>query len=229
MNKLIVAGCSFSDYSKVNRVYGEFLADKLGFGYIHQGSGCGSNYRIWRVIGNLIKDGTITDKDLLIIQYTSLERREFWSHREGSIDVDKTVNLNEQYQHGGSLLKYKSYSSQWQKYQEEKDFLNLFETYFSSTEYESDWFVLMNMFFQSFLLKFNIKTIFLETMYMNDLPRYGMLDEFKPFYLNWKKNLEDPTIHLEPHKDYGHLNELGHQLLAHDLFEHIQKCGIVNP
>ena len=46
--KLCVAGCSFSDYTKVDKVWGEYLAEKLDVDYLHEGAGCGSNWRIWR-------------------------------------------------------------------------------------------------------------------------------------------------------------------------------------
>lgn len=220
--KLFVAGCSFSDYSQVELVYGEILAQKLNFEYVHEGSGCGSNYRIWRVIGNHILENRLTENDLLIVQYTSTERREFWSHNSPSKQESKKVNLNEPYASGGSLLKYKTFSTQWQRFQEEKDFLDLYEKYFCSIEYEIEWFKVMNNYFQCFLRDRKIKTIFLETMYMNNLPSYGLLDEFRPLYLDWKKNISDISLHLVPNEDYGHLNILGHETLANDLFDHIQ-------
>ena len=70
--KVIVGGCSVSDYTgaEVDRVYGEILSERLNAEYIHHGSGCGSNYRMWRKITNLIMNGEISDKDLIIMQYT---------------------------------------------------------------------------------------------------------------------------------------------------------------
>ena len=80
--KLFVGGCSVSDYSQVNYVYGELLAKKIDCEYIHEASSCGSNWRIWRKIINHIMSGNLTSNDLLIIQYTTLERKEFWTKNE---------------------------------------------------------------------------------------------------------------------------------------------------
>lgn len=218
--KLFVAGCSFSDYSQVDAVYGELLAEKLGYDYQHEGSGCGSNYRIWRVIGNHIMQGRLNSKDLLIVQYTSMERREFWSHNPANPNEPKKVNLSEPFELGGSLLKYKSYSTQWQRFKEEKDFLELYENYFCSIEYESQWFIIMHAYFQSFLLSREIPTVFLETMYMNNIE---LENQFAATRLVWMKNLTDTTIQLIPNEDHGHLNIKGHQLLADDLYQHITR------
>lgn len=218
--KLFVAGCSFSDYSQVDTVYGEILAERLGYDYQHEGSGCGSNYRIWRVIGNHIMRSNLTENDLLIVQYTSTERREFWSHNDPNPNEHKKVNLSEPFEFGGSLLKYKSYSTQWQRFKEEKDFLDLYENYFCSIEYETQWFNIMNAYFQTFLLNNKIPTIFLETMYMNN---FDLIDPFKSTQLTWMKNLTDQSIQLIPNEDHGHLNIKGHQLLADDLYQHVKK------
>lgn len=221
MRKLFVAGCSFSDYSQVDTVYGEVLAEKLGFDYVHEGSGCGSNYRIWRSIGQHILSGNLTENDLLIVQYTSTERREFWSHNEPLPSLPKTVNLNEGYYKGGSILKYKSFSTQWQRFEEEKQFLDLYEKYFCSIEYEEDWFRVMNSYFQSFLTSKNINTVFLETVYLYNLPYYGLDDKHRKLYFDWKKNLDNESYNLP--NDKGHLSVLGHRKLADDLFDHINK------
>ena len=78
--KVIVAGCSFSDYMEDNSyVYGDRLAMMLGATYIHEGAGAGSNWRIWRRITKMVLDDFLMPNDIVIIQYTGLERTEFWS------------------------------------------------------------------------------------------------------------------------------------------------------
>jgi hypothetical protein len=226
MKKLFVAGCSFSDYTQVDKVYGEILAEKLGYEYVHEGSGCGSNYRIWRVIGGYILSGNLTPNDLLIIQYTSTERREFWSHNSPSISEPKKVNLNEPYKNNGSLLKFKSGSGAWTRFSEEKALLDLYEKYFCSVEYEQEWFKIMHNFFQTFLIHYNIKTVFLETVYSYQLKDNGLEKQFENLYFDWKKNYDTPSIQLVPNQDWGHLNIEGHELLANDLYEHLLKNNI---
>jgi hypothetical protein len=78
MSKLIVAGCSVSDYTNVKKVWGEYLAEQLNYEYVHEAAGCGSNYRMWRVLTTHILNGNITANDTVVVQYTTLERNEFW-------------------------------------------------------------------------------------------------------------------------------------------------------
>ena len=77
--KLIVAGCSVSDYTRVDTVYGKILADSIGYDYVHHGAGCGSNYRIWKKLTQMLMSGDLTDCDIVLVQYTQIDRREFWS------------------------------------------------------------------------------------------------------------------------------------------------------
>ena len=87
-SKICVAGCSFSDYTKVDKVYGEYLAEKLGYDYLHEGAGCGSNWRIWRQVYKNIRDHHLTSNDILIVQYTITERQEFYSRFDLEHKVD---------------------------------------------------------------------------------------------------------------------------------------------
>ena len=67
MANLLVAGCSVSDYTQVDKVWGEYLAEDLGLNYIHEGAGCGSNWRMWRVIVDAVKTKQITPNDIVIL------------------------------------------------------------------------------------------------------------------------------------------------------------------
>ena len=63
MTKLIVAGCSVSDYTCVDKVWREYLSDQLTIPYMHEAVACGSNYRIWRKLSSHIINRTITPDD----------------------------------------------------------------------------------------------------------------------------------------------------------------------
>lgn len=233
--KLFVAGCSFSDYSNVSYTYGEKLATKLGVEYVHEASGCGSNERIWRVLTNHIRDDYLTSNDLLIVQYTTIERKEFWSHFEGTDSVPKTINLNEKYKHGGSLIKFKYGCGSWLKHNQEKTFCNQFEKYFLSIDYEKEKFSNQNLMFQSLLHLKKIPTVFLTTSYIGKNEPSSNYFSFKnsslPDYLdtsfNWFKNETQKETQLTPDIDYLHLSEFGHQVLAEDLFTFIKEKGII--
>ena len=158
IKKLFVAGCSVSDYTNVDKIYGELLSEKLNCTYIHEGAGCGSNWRIWRKIINYIINGDLTSDDLLIIQYTSFERKEFWSNIEKDMITGK-IKIREKYKNGGNLIRFKIDSYKWHK-QYEKKFLKIYEENFINIDYEKDVFNTQNIMFQELLSKYNIKTIF---------------------------------------------------------------------
>ena len=79
MAKLCVAGCSFSDYTQVDTVYGEITAQNLGLEYLHKAGGGGSNKRITREIIQAVFDGNLQSGDYVLVQYTQSERTEFAS------------------------------------------------------------------------------------------------------------------------------------------------------
>ena len=81
MKKLFVAGCSFSNYTEVDKVYGEFASEKMGIEYRHLAGGCGSNDRSIRLIMSAILNGSMDPGDIIVYQPTESTRTEFasWS------------------------------------------------------------------------------------------------------------------------------------------------------
>ena len=132
--KLLVAGCSFSDYCQVKKPYGEILASKLNVEYIHEGAGSGSNWRIWRKVIKYILDGTITPDDLILIQYTERTRNEFCSVlKRDNIHFGPSsfemVAITDRFNNDYSVLRYKLDSATWQNTPEEKLFFSQYEKY----------------------------------------------------------------------------------------------------
>lgn len=218
MRKLFVAGCSVSDYTKVEKVYGEYLSEKLNCDYVHEGAGCGSNWRIWRKITNYILNGELTSNDLLVVQYTTIERKEVWSKENYKMNNEKIL-LREDYKDGGNLVRFKVGSYDWQQIDYEKKFFNLYENCFLSIDYEREVFKTQNLMFQTMLKYFNIPTVFLGYYLSLNKNTMDLLPEFKknsyveiPHVLDRKYCLEN---------DWWHLNDLGHQMVADKLYEYI--------
>jgi len=227
--KLIVAGCSFSDYLELNHtVYGEVLAQLLDRQYIHQGAGCGSNWRIWRVIGHMIMQGEITHRDRLIVQYTAPERREFWSrfpNKHPALPKTKTSPAREPYDHG-YIIRYKSGSDQWQDHHRESVFFRSYEENHLSLAYEHQWFELQHLMFQHLLNQYSIPTVFITSRcsiddYWVELiephaeHRFVESFEFKSCGLNWYTAT-----------DSSHLCDHGHRALADMLYQHMISMGL---
>ena len=224
MRKLFVAGCSFSDFTKVSKVYGQFLAEKLGYEYVHEGAGCGSNWRIWRTITKHVMSGNLTPDDLLVVQYTGRERQEFFSsldkpsitYRPNSLTYLKvfdTVN-------NGNIIRYKAQAQDWQHNKEERDFFGLYEKYFLDAEFAREQFVTQNYLFQKMLLSNRINVIFIRSFRCPPLLESDVLPEYLPIFREPFFSTELHKYNLEP-DDYGHMNQLGHEIFAEWLFTHI--------
>ena len=216
MPNLCVAGCSFSDYVKTDKVYGEYLAETLGMNYIHQGAGVGSNWRIWRKIYDHIKQGLITSNDLLIVQYTISERQEFYSRFRD--DEEQTMSMPYREPYGdGDIVRYKMDSYKWQKFDQDRQFFKMYQDDHVDIEFAEEQFECHHTMFQHFLLSNNITTIFFKSAYRYDL---DLLPEFEQISFQ-KRDCSDPPYNLSE-ADTSHMNQEGHKALSSLLFDHIK-------
>ncbi len=228
--KLCVAGCSFSDYTHVDRVYGEYLADNLQLQYVHEAAGCGSNWRIWRrVVGNVL-NGVICPDDIVIIQYTNPERREFFSkNKPFNHVVDPCIKIRtvEPYD-DGSLIRYKYNSHTWQDYDNENDFFKAYEDNHISITYERELFNVHHEMFQSFMKERNINVIFIHGRYIkNNKINISYNEKYKPYVFN-----EDLVVMMADEyrllpDDLGHMSEQGHKKFSELLYDHIKNINLI--
>lgn len=227
MKKLCVAGCSFSDYTKVEETYGEILSNKLGYKYIHEGAGCGSNWRMWRTITNHILDGKLTSDDLVIVQYTEVIRCEFWSSfpnyyfKSSAIDIpiaDKSYD-------GGGVLRYKVAAGTWQHNPEENEFFTKYEENFVNLNFEEERFRVHNYNFQQMLKNHNIKAVFLTTGRLPPKSEY-VIDHFKKYEFVDPLTPDRYKYNLSP-EDSTHMSQEGHKELAERLYKHVTDLGLV--
>lgn len=218
--KLYVAGCSFSDNLPSPRNYGSKLANLLGYEYVHKAKGIGSNHRMWRHITNAVMNGELTSNDLLVMQYSGPERREFWS----AIPRDRSeehADISEYYDDNGTILKFKMDSYSWQNNQIEKDFMKLYQDNFLSVKFEREVFDYNNFMFQSMLAYYKIPTVFYASRYLND---YAVINEFKDtVYYEPQEFINNESTYVNIVTDRYHLNDEGHTKLAEMLFDHINE------
>lgn len=221
--KVISAGCSFSDYLPNNNiVWGEVLAEILDAEYIHEGSGCGSNFRIWRRIPTLILNETITSEDLLFIQYTDYIRNEFWTISNPKEEIKpREVVFNEPY-HTGSIIKYKTNSHQWQRTKKDSEFFKMYEEYHVNEDFCREQFHAYHFMFQHMLLSKNIRTVFLHTKYIRD-DKLKLIPHFdNTIFPYWGG---DGVWYSE--EDDNHLSDEGHKDLARKLYQHLINISYV--
>jgi hypothetical protein len=228
IRKLCVAGCSFSDYTQVEKCYGKFLSEKLDFDYLHEGAGCGSNYRIWRRVAGHIIANRITPNDIVIIQYTNPERREFFSKNTPYPHNFKVGELKiaEEYE-DGSLIRYKYGSHVWQDYSNDKEFFKIYENDHINIEYDRELFNIYNMMFQSLCKEYNITTVFIKGIYsrINELD-FNITEKFKPYIFHEGDFMDIQTNQLSP-GDKGHMSLIGHENYSELLYEHLKKVNLI--
>lgn len=223
-NKLIVGGCSVSDYScGINNTYGNLLSSYLGYDYIDESAGCGSNFRIWRRLTTMIRQNEISKDDILIVQYTTTERKEFFSlypfNFEKDRSGDKTKSLREPYI-DGSTIKFKTHSFNYYRNRSETNFLKLTENNFMSQDYDDEVFYNYQFMFQCLLKEKGIKTIFLRETNYQPLSIQTINCENHIYYsIN---NYFVKGYAVEGEGRYGHLNDKGHKILAKDLYKLIK-------
>jgi len=221
MSKLCVAGCSVSDYVHIKQTYGELLGNKLGYEYIHEGAGCGSNYRMWRKLSLYIKNEFLTDKDILIIQYTETTRNEFWS-MFGDVKRNFEHKIADDSYDSGIIIRYKHQAYDWQPTIPERKFFKDYETYFLNIDFSFEQFDANNFMFQNMLKQQNIRAIFLKTTrigpkhnhLIEPYLKYSFIDESNRIYEN---NLSE--------EDHCHFSQLGSNRLADKLYDHIKMLG----
>lgn len=220
MPKLYVAGCSFSDQIESNQTsWGKELAKKLNYDYVHHGAGCGSNFRIWRTITTAIIQNKLTSKDLLCVQYTNNDRKEFWSDSKHEEDPRE---LKQDYWDNGSLIRFKEGAWSWSApYDTEIQFLKLYEQHFCNPRYNDSIFAINNLMFQCLLKEYKIPTIFCFTRYKN-IDEVNMLDHFKNWVFTENYKFRKKKNFWLTQDDSWHMNDEGHRNFANQVYLHLQ-------
>lgn len=224
IRSVTVAGCSFSDYLANNQtVYGRELSLLIGSLYQHEGAGSGSNWRIWRRISSAVLEGRITAEDLVIIQYTGMERREFWSHHPHEPKPQWSVS-REPYAEG-SLIRYKNQSWTWMDHRDERDFMRLYEQRFLCWQYEQELFRIQHLQFQLLLREYRIPTVFLDARHtpLRPLPLIEPFTQWQftePLWFCERRDLDNIP------GDQSHFSDQGHREFAQLLYDHLQSVGL---
>lgn len=198
MPKIAVGGCSFSDRRYGIKPYGETVADHFKLEYIHEAASAGSNYRIWRTLTSHIINGVLGKGDIIIIQYTLLDRREAWSPVKHINSFDGE-SIHEPYD-GGTLLRLTPHSEQFAMNKNEK-YLAQCHNYFSNHKYNIESFWTHHVPFAALCASKGIGVRYLNTTYDSET-RVHDIDG------------TDLLIGKKYLLDAGHMNQLGHDRAA---------------
>lgn len=107
INKVHTYGCSVSSYFSTSKTYTDYLTDKLYSNGINHSMTCGSNDRSMRLVNKHILNREITEHDLILFQYTSSERKEFWSRHKAFIEPTHKNDIFRESFLDGELFHYK--------------------------------------------------------------------------------------------------------------------------
>jgi hypothetical protein len=229
IKKVFVFGCSFSDYMRdITSVYGQIVANKLNAEYIHNGCGCGSNGRIFRVFTNYLRNGIIDKNSLVILQFTELSRHEIWfntiddgddyCHYNGMPSVDKTSD-------GGGYYRYKWDSYKWHHNKKLSSIMKTKTDYcFSDEYYLEKWKNEEYHIIESLKTK-EIPFLILNGVYNDEYYDYNDDNrDISQLIVNYREILRlNPTTMGEDTNelDYAHLSQKGMNELAKEILKKI--------
>ena len=223
-------GCSVSacsDYRCKTReeVYSKFLANKFNAKHKNYSIGCGSNSRIFRLLFSHILENKISSEDIVIVQYTTPERREFFSRHVFEGDM-----LRSDYK-DGQTLNFKA--DFYGRSKEEQILFKLYEDNCVSSEFEIEISKgnHAGLLALSQLKKINL--IFLSAYKPGFFPSNTIennIGEEKLNVLNIKDMFqEDKYVQLDRNGklDRAHFSPAGHKEIADRIYNKILNEGIV--
>ena len=227
VSKVWTYGCSVSacyrpKCNDKSLVYSKLLADKLGAEDKNFSIGCGSNDRSFRLFTNHIQSNLITPSDIVLFQYTTPERREFWSK------VYSNHYLREKYL-DGQTFRYLPSTNGHNKV--ENEFLKLYENNFINLEFNVEVLRAYHSGIQALANIKKIKIIFLgvystffdfynekKVTNLINIPNFNYIGLYDLFLdKNNLYNKEDTGGIL----DDGHFSPKGHKVVSQRIFNYI--------
>ena len=176
MRTLAVAGCSYSDYTMVEKTYGDYLAEELGYKYLHCARGGGSNHRSIFVLSRAILAGDIKENDIIIFQFTDPHRKLLPSI-EPYVEVfdaePGTPGRVEQHdtEYGPAYTSdYKMGSWVWQAEPENKKLHQALEQWAHCVEYEMELLAVQFRLFEMLCKEHKILLVPLINRYVTNIP-----------------------------------------------------------
>lgn len=205
---LAVGGCSFSDYRYDIYPYGRQVADHFGWDYFHAAACAGSNQRIWRVLTRAIIDKELQQGDLILLQYTILDRREVWSpdttrHNSPYEELDD-------YWDNGKLFRLTAHSVEYSANIHERQLSNLHNR-FSDYDYNKEIFETQHAAFAALCELNGITVLNINSQYDADHRIPGV-------------NLSDILNDVLLRMDSGHMNQIGHSKAASRIIKHLSQA-----
>lgn len=212
MVKIAVGGCSFSSAFDIeyHLSWPALVAAQLKCELIDEAAVAGSNYRIWRKIVNHIHTGNITNRDIVIIQYTEPHRTELYSPVQRNAN-HPSVNSNDQHAQAEPYSDNYGYivKNKWGLEQNgvgDEKRIGLLTRKFSHDDFDLEQFRVQHLMFEGYLKSLDFKHVYFlrggnYSPELSDITHYPIID------------CTDTLQHHLP-DDTWHMNTQGHQVVA---------------
>ena len=205
---LAVGGCSFSDYRYDMHPYGRQVAEHFDYKYFHAAACAGSNHRIWRVLTRAIIDKQLSQGDIILLQYTILDRREVWS--PDTTRYHSPYEELDDYWRNGKLFRLTAHSEEYSANIHEKQYSQLHNR-FTNYDYNKEIFETQHAAFAALCKLNGIKIINVNTQYDSDHRITGV---------NLESILNDVLLRM----DSGHMNQAGHTKAATRIIDYLSQA-----
>ena len=245
--KIIVGGCSISDSFAndpgIDVVYGKILANRLDADYVHHAVISGSNNRIWRKVTQMVMNNEITDihrmppvnevitkNDIVIIQYTAMNRQEYFSLNRYTVKLSRDWVEPYDRDDGGEIIRYKvdSYNI-LNKNKYEKKFFELKEKYFTSNKFDEERFEYNHYLFHNLMMSKGIKVVYLVSP-NKPLDNYSwdyrhLFNKNGELHVTLLEDNDEYLRHMDGVIDHYHFSKKGHEYVAIELEKFIKEKG----
>jgi hypothetical protein len=172
MANLAVVGCSFSDRTKVELAYGDYLSEIINYNYIHLARGAGSNIRSVYKCATSIIEGTLGPGDVLLFQFTDPHRKMISSHKPFSTTSEAGQIEEHVTPYGRAYTSdYKTHSWTWQGdtdlvHAGNKKLHKLMETVAVNNEFETDYTLIQFKLLEALCIQHNVNIVPVMTRYV---------------------------------------------------------------
>jgi hypothetical protein len=169
--------------------------------------------------------GEITPQDLVVVQYTGAERREFWSRFRANKNLPSTRPIREPYQ-DGYLIRYKSGANAWQAHPKDCEFFKAYEENHVCVAYDQEWFALQHYQFQLMLKAHAIPCIFITSRIAVNETDIDLIEPYAQCKFHEPFAFKADRQNWYSDTDSAHFCDHGHRRLADILHAHVNKLDL---
>lgn len=209
--KILAVGCSFTHGCELDntlQAWPHVLAEMVNGSAENFGFPGGSNDYIFRTA---LEESLRTQYDLVVVQWSSIDRREIWFH-------GKPISI--------------SPSSGWLSNPELKGWIRQYYLQFHDDELRLQSWLSQAVALQEYFKMQGQKFIFCNMMSYTDQHRSAVLGLWNKidtkYFLGWPDSALVDWMGDCPQGPYGHPLELGHKRIAEKIYEHIRNLSWVS-